>query len=126
MIISHFHLTFNVSFPERPVPAQFFAFAVIAMILGGIVFLALILFLCTCSTQSFRMDIWDWNIKSKAYEKYALENAAEIAEKIARKRADKIEGLLSAPGTVPGTAAGTAPGTALHSPCTQLTPLHSA
>ena len=83
------------------------------MILGGIVLLALVLVLCTCSTDSFRMEIWDWNIKKKAYEKYAKEHAAEIAEKIARKRADKIDMLLSAPGTAQG------------SPCTQSTPLNS-
>ena len=59
-------------------------------------------------------SVWDWDIKKRAYEKFAHENAAEMAEiavKNAHKKAAMREELLTAPGTAAGTAAGT--------PCSQ-------
>ena len=82
---------FNVA---RELPAQFYAFLLIALFLGVVALIALTLVVCTCSTKSFRLEVWDYWIKRNAYAKYAKENANEIAEQAADRRMEKQEAMM--------------------------------
>ena len=79
---------------DRALPAQFYAFLVIAFFLGVVVLIAMTLVICTCSTKSFRLELWDYWIKRNAYLKYVRDHASAIAEQAADKRMEKQEALI--------------------------------
>ena len=83
------------SFSARKVPAQFFAFVVIACFLSLVLCIAFCLIACTCSTRSFQMEIWDYWESRIAFRKYCREHASEIAEQAADKRMEKREAMMT-------------------------------